>query len=138
VKLLLGVNALLAWGLDAHPHHDRTRRWLAGLRGSDTTLCTTPITELGFLRVAAQPAYARQLADGRRILDSMRRAPGFAHEFLPDDVPGDRLPASVKTPAQTIDGHLLAVAAKHGAKLAPLSTGMPGARLVAYSNSRSS
>ena len=138
MKLLLGVNALLAWGLDAHPHHDRTRRWLAGLRGSDTTLCTTPITELGLLRVAAQPAYARQLADGRRILDSMRRAPGFAHEFLPDDVPGDRLPASVKTPAQTIDGHLLAVAAKHGAKLAPLSTGMPGARLVAYSNSRSS
>ncbi|MEY2880754.1 MAG: hypothetical protein RLZZ15_3134, partial [Verrucomicrobiota bacterium] len=91
MKLLLDVNALLAWGLDAHPHHDRVRRWLAGLRGGDATLCTTPITELGFLRVAAQPAYARQLADGRRILDSMRRAPGFAHEFLPDDVPGDRL-----------------------------------------------
>jgi predicted nucleic acid-binding protein len=131
VKLLLGVNALLAWGLDAHPHHDRTRRWLAGLRGSDTTLCTTPITELGFLRVAAQPAYARQLADGRRILDSMRRAPGFAHAFLPDAVPCDRLPAWVQTPAQTTDGHLLAVAAKHGAKLATLDTGIPGALLIA-------
>lgn len=131
MKLLLDVNALLAWGLDAHPHHDRTRRWLAGLRGSDTTLCTTPITELGFLRVAAQPAYARQLADGRRILDSMRRAPGFAHAFLPDDVPGDRLPAWVQTPAQTTDGHLLALAAKHGAKLATLDTGIPGALLIA-------
>ena len=83
-------------------------------------------------------AGARQLTDGRRIHDRMRRAPGFAHAFLPDDVPGDRLPAWVQTPAQTTDGHLLAVAAKHGAKLAPLDTGMPGARLVAYSNSRSS
>ena len=76
-------------------------------------------------------AGARQLTDGRRILDRMRRAPGFAHEFLPDDVPGDRLPAWVQTPAQTTDGHLLALAAKHGAKLATLDTGIPGALLIA-------
>lgn len=130
MKLLLDVNTLLAWGLDAHVQHDRTRRWLAGLRGGDTTLCTTPISELGFLRVAAQPAYARQLAEGRRILDSMRRAPGFSHEFLPDDLPGDRLPAWVKTAAQTTDGHLLALAARHGAQLATLDTGIPSALLI--------
>ena len=80
--------------------------------------------------MAAQPAYARQLADGRRILDSMRRATGFDHEFLPDDVPGDRLPAWVQTPAKTTDGHLLALAAKHDAKLATLDTGIPGALLI--------
>ena len=127
---LLDVNALLAWGLDAHPHHDRARRWLAGLRGTGVTFCTTPITELGFLRVAAQPAYARHLGDSRRILDSMRSAPGFTHEFLPDDLPGDRLPVWVQTPAQTTDGHLLALATKHGAKLATFDTGIPGALFV--------
>ena len=130
MKYLLDVNALLAWGLDAHPHHDRVRRWLAGLRGTGATLCTTPITELGFVRVASQPAYARNLGDSRRVLDSMRRAPGFAHEFLPDDLPGDRLPAWVQTPAQTTDGHLFALAAKHGAKFATLDTGIPGSLLV--------
>jgi predicted nucleic acid-binding protein len=130
VKHLLDVNALLAWGLDAHPHHDRARRWLAGLRGTGATLCTTPITELGFLRVASQPAYARHLSDGRRILDSMRHAPGFVHEFLPDDLPGDRLPVWVETPAQTTDGHLLALANKHGAKLATFDANIPGALLI--------
>ncbi|MEY2879469.1 MAG: hypothetical protein RLZZ15_1849, partial [Verrucomicrobiota bacterium] len=49
---------------------------------------------------------------------------------LPDDVPGDRLPAWVQTPAQTTDGHLLALAARHGAKLATLDTGIPGALLI--------
>lgn len=76
MKLVLDVNALLAWGLDAHPHHDRTRRWLARLRG------------------------------------------------------GDRLPARVQTPAQTTDGHLLALAAKHGAELAALDPGPPGPLLI--------
>ena len=43
---------------------------------------------------------------------------------------GDRLPARVQTPAQTTDGHLLALAAKHGAELAALDPGLPGALLI--------
>jgi predicted nucleic acid-binding protein len=130
VKYLRDVNALLAWGLAAHAQHGRTRRWLASLRGTGAMLCATPISELGLLRVAALLAFARHLADARRILDSMRNAPGFAHEFLSDDVAGDRLPAWVQSSAQTTDGHLLTLAARHGAKLATLDTGIPGALLI--------
>lgn len=130
MNYLLDVNVLLAWGLDAHPHHHRVRRWLGSLKTKGATLCTTPITELGFLRVAAQPAYARHLSDGRRILESMRLAPGFTHTFIPDDLPGDRLPAWVLSPAQTTDGHLLALAVRHHAKLATLDNGIPEAFII--------
>lgn len=130
MKYLLDVNALLAWGLAAHSHHARVRRWIAGLKSHRATLCTTPITELGFLRVASHPAYARTLDDARRILASMREAPGLAHSFLPDDLPGDRLPGWVQAPAQTTDGHLLTLAARHGAKLATFDAGISDALLI--------
>ena len=50
--------------------------------------------------------------------------------FIPDDLGADVLPACVKTARQTTDGHLLTLAAKHGAHFATLDTGIPGAQLI--------
>lgn len=47
-----------------------------------------------------------------------------------DDLGADSLPSYVKKAADVTDGHLLALAARHGAKLATLDTGIPGAELI--------
>jgi predicted nucleic acid-binding protein len=51
--------------------------------------------------------------------------------LLPDELGIDKLPAYVKTPAQLTDGHLIALAAAHGAKLATLDSKIPGAERIA-------
>ena len=51
--------------------------------------------------------------------------------MLADDLGADGLPAWVRTPAQTTDGHLLALAQAHAARLATFDAGIPGATLIA-------
>jgi hypothetical protein len=43
----------------------------------------------------------------------------------------DKLPPYVRTPAQLTDGYLLELAKAHGAKLATLDAGIPGALRIA-------
>jgi predicted nucleic acid-binding protein len=50
--------------------------------------------------------------------------------FLADDRDASQLPSWVKSPRQITDGHLVALAAAHGAKLATLDEGIPGAYLI--------
>jgi hypothetical protein len=49
---------------------------------------------------------------------------------LTDDLGADALPAYVKTPVATTDGHLLALAKRHGAMLPMFDAGIPGALLI--------
>jgi predicted nucleic acid-binding protein len=51
-------------------------------------------------------------------------------DFLPDDLSADVMPAYVKTARDTTDGHLLALAKRHGAKFTTFDTGIIGADLV--------
>jgi len=48
-------------------------------------------------------------------------------EFLPDGSDISALPAWVRSPAQTTDGHLVQLANANGAVLATLDAGIPGA-----------
>lgn len=51
--------------------------------------------------------------------------------FFTDGSGVDALPKWVKTARQTTDGHLVALAEAHGAKLATFDRGMPGTLLIA-------
>jgi hypothetical protein len=51
-------------------------------------------------------------------------------EFLPDAIDISALPAWVKTPKQTTDGHLVQLAIANSAVLATLDDGIPGAFLI--------
>jgi len=109
---LLDVNILLASRWDTHAKHEEVSTWL------DTLLefHTTPIVELGFMRVSLSPGYSASWEDAHRSLSSLlsRRT----HRFLPDDVSATDSPKS--NYKDTTDAHLVRIAERHGLKLATL------------------
>ena len=124
---LLDVNALIALGIAHHAEHARVARWWRSLRGDRLASCS--ITEIGFVRVTCGIAgLAQDAATARQLLAKMKTAAGI--ELLADSNGAADLPAWVLRPAQVTDGHLLALAAKHGARLATLDTGIRGAFLI--------
>lgn len=124
---LLDVNALIALGISHHADHARVARWVRGLRGDKLASC--PMTEIGFVRITCGGAgLVSDAAVARQLLARLKTA---AHiELLADGNGAADLPAWVVRPAQVTDGHLLALAAKYGARLATLDTGIRGAVLI--------
>jgi toxin-antitoxin system PIN domain toxin len=128
VKLLLDVNGLIALLHVAHPDHAKARLWLAATP-TVSTFHTCSITELGFVRVSLAAKLCTSVTEAKGMLAALLAQPRFTR--LADDLGADSLPAYVKKPAEVTDGHLLALATRHGAKLATLDTGIPGAELIA-------
>lgn len=56
MRALLDVNVLIALLDEAHVHHLRARRWLSDNIERGWASC--PLTQLGCIRIMAQPAYA--------------------------------------------------------------------------------
>lgn len=124
---LLDVNALVALGFSQHEHHDRVSEWVAGLPEKDS-FATCSITELGFVRVLNQvPQYRVPIADACELISRFRKSRKRRFVFIADDQGAAELPAWVKTGKQSTDGHLLELAKAHGAELATLDEGIPGA-----------
>ena len=118
MKHLLDVNVLVAWGWADHVDHDRVATWIAGvMRKRGDQLLTSPIPQLGFVRVSVQRT------GGITTL-------GPTHEFLADDRRATRWPEWCRNANQTTDAHLLALAEAVGAKLATLDLGIPGAFVI--------
>jgi len=129
MKYLLDVNALLAFGIFHHVFHTRATAWTGRLHGSELLTCS--ITELGFVRVAAQAtAYGFTVAQAQTVLSSLKTQNKPQFKFISDAVEIARLPSWVKTPNQTTDGHLLQLAKASGAALATFDRGIPGAFLI--------
>lgn len=130
MKYLLDVNALIALAVVDHAFHKRVLRWADGvLQNSDTALLTCSISELGFIRVLVQ-GYGMSIEVSRDALGRLKRSRLSAFAFVTDDHDAERLPAWVKMGGQITDGHLLELAEAHGAKLATLDQGIPGAFLI--------
>ena len=124
---LLDVNALVALGFSQHEHHDRVSRWVTGLPEKDR-FATCSITELGFVRVLNQvPQYRVPIADACELISRLRKNRKRRFAFISDDHGAAELPGWVKTGRQSTDGHLLELAKAHGAELATLDEGIPGA-----------
>jgi predicted nucleic acid-binding protein len=106
--------------------HGRAESWISAL-GRGDRLATCAITELGFVRVAPQAGLAPDLGRAVTLLTAIKksRRPGWT--FLADRVGADALPPWVNAPLQTTDGHLMALANSHGAKLATFDESIPGA-----------
>ncbi len=136
MKYLLDVNVLLAWGWVDHIEHRRTASWIAAARAvKDVTLLTSPIPELGFVRVSVQRTGGHvSVAVAARTLAGMLESLGTRHRFLPDDLSSKKdWPAWCGGASRTTDAHLLALAGKHGAHLLTLDAGIPGALLLSDS-----
>ena len=125
MKYLLDVNALVALGFLHHEFHDRVSAWVKqqGL----PELATCSITELGFVRVLSQaPAYGFTVVQARTALLRLKRAKVLPFAFIADAHDISHLPAWVKSPKQTTDGHLAELARVSGTVLATLDEKVPG------------
>jgi predicted nucleic acid-binding protein len=132
VKYLLDVNVLVAWGWKEHAEHERVAKWLALERDKpDSGFLTSPIPELGFVRVSVQRAAGTiAVKEACTALDGMLTSLGNTHRFISDDQRGTNLPIWCKGAARTTDAHLLALAKRHGAELATLDKEIPEAFVV--------
>lgn len=127
MTFLLDVNALLALGFIEHEFHPRVAAWVKAQRFP--ALATCSITELGFVRILSQsPPYGFTVPQGQNLLLKLKKSETFI--FIPDNHDISRLPAWVKSPRQTTDGHLLELARTNQAELATLDEKIPGAYLI--------
>ena len=103
--------------------------WTTTVKGAELLTCS--ITELGFVRVAAQaPAYGFTVAQALTLLNSLKTQNKPLLRFVSDAIDTAQLPVWVKTPNQTTHGHLLQLASANGAVLATLDLRIPGAYLI--------
>jgi uncharacterized protein len=129
MRYLLDVNALIALGLGEHTEHTRVSTWAFAM--TTATFLTCSITELGFVRIIAQvPEYDPDVADAQNLLAHLKMNELFKFSFISDNHGISQLPAWVKNPRQTTDGHLLELAKAHNARLATLDSNIPGAFLI--------
>jgi len=135
MKYLLDVNALVALGFAHHQFHDRMASWMQAQKFPSLATCS--ITELGFVRVLAQaPTYGFTIAQARTLLLRLKKAPALSLSFIPDTHGISHLPAWVRNPKQTTDGHLAQLASTNGAILATLDEKIPGTYLIPRNPSR--
>lgn len=137
MTVLLDVNLLVSLAWPNHVHHSIAQAWFQE-RGSDRW-ATTPVTEAGFVRVSSNRSAiptAVTPSEALVLLTRVRAVNG--HIFLPDDVEqllGDGLVDGSRLVGYRLvtDAHLLAVARRHGARLATLDRGvatMAGPRAI--------
>jgi predicted nucleic acid-binding protein len=129
MRYLLDVNVLVALGIFHHGFHELVNSWITSQAGAQWLTCS--ITELGFVRVSAQtPGYGFTVEQARNLLLSLKTNSRLALTLLPDANDIHFLPAWVKTPKQTTDGHLVQLARSNEAVLATLDEGIPGSFLI--------
>ena len=126
---LLDVNVLIALAWPNHVHHAAARRWFEGSHSAGWA--TTPVTELGFVRVSSNKNVIPSAAtpgDALGVLRALCALPG--HEFWPDDArlleppfPTERL----GTHKQLTDVHPAALATTRKGRLVTFDRGIANA-----------
>jgi hypothetical protein len=133
MKYLLDVNVLLAWGWFDHVDHSCVAPWIASMKKKhEVMLLTSSIPELGFVRVSVQRTGGNlSVTSAAETLAGMLESLGTQHGFLADDISSTKdWPTWCGSASRTTDAHLLSLAARNGAHLVTLDTGIPGAVLL--------
>jgi hypothetical protein len=125
---LLDVNLLIALFDPDHIHHELAHDWFADHRAEGWATC--PVTENGFVRVLASPAYGSAIARPAELIERLRQFCASAHHvFWPDAVSmGDPRvfnAAFIRGHRQLTDVYLLGVATKAGGRLATFDRTIP-------------
>ena len=72
------MNIWVALSDPAHAAHERATEWLLGSRDACLLLC--PVSEAGFVRIAASPLVGKKsIADAMRMLNEIAALPNVAH-----------------------------------------------------------
>jgi toxin-antitoxin system PIN domain toxin len=129
LRALLDINVVIALLDPDHTFHERTHEWWAANAKRGWASC--PLTENGVVRIMSNPAYSQhtQFAPSELISRLKLFASQTDHEFWPDDVSlrdADMFsPERIHGSRLLTDLYLLALAARHGGKLATFATGIP-------------
>ncbi len=124
---LLDLNILTALLWPAHEHHEAAHRWFSGRAGARWATC--PFTQLGFVRIASNPAFSRDaLTPPEAVALLAANLTHPRHEFWPESV---QLPAALgetedrlRGYRQLTDAYLLALAVRRKGVLATFDRGL--------------
>ena len=124
---LLDLNILTALFWPAHEHHDAAHRWF-GARG-DERWATCPFTQLGFVRIASNPAFSRDaLSPPEAVALLAENLKHQGHEFWSERL---EVPAALRGMEPGLHGHrqltdayLLALATQRRGVLATFDRGI--------------
>ncbi|MES2308500.1 MAG: PIN domain-containing protein [Verrucomicrobiota bacterium] len=132
MKFILDVNVLIAWGWTDHSDFLRVRQWISQtVKEKSTQLITTPITQLGFIRISVhRSSNELSIIEASKILDERVQFLGARHQFISDSIQSLHFPSWCKSANQTTDAHLLKLAESHHAKLATLDEKIPHAFII--------
>ena len=131
MRHLLDANVLLALGVTDHSFHERVAGWLqreSAHRPKEVATCA--LTELAFVRILTQAIYGYSVEDAKGALRKLKGISDLDFTFLSDDQSISHLPSWVSRSHQVTDGHLVALAKKHGTALATLDEKIPGAFVI--------
>ena len=125
---LLDVNVLVALFDSEHVHHELAHDWFADRRADGWATC--PVTENGFIRVLANPAYGHDALRPERLSAALRKFRGSGHHaFWTDSVSlsDERVFRLALTPGhrQLTDVYLLGLATKRKGCLATFDRTIP-------------
>lgn len=123
---LLDVNVLLALAWPQHVHHATATAWFDA--DDELAWATTALTELGFVRVSANPAFVDEAVTPAEAVRLLVELTGHGrHERWTDDLPLDDPGTSwndVVTHRQVTDARLLALARHAGGRVVTFDQGM--------------
>jgi toxin-antitoxin system PIN domain toxin len=125
---LLDVNLLVALFDPDHVHHQLAHDWFADRDSRAWATCA--VTEMGFVRVVSQPAYASPISRVADLIHLLRRfCASRDHQFWPESMSlrDDKVfnPALVQGARQLTDVYLLALAVKMQGRLATFDRTIP-------------
>lgn len=124
---LLDVNVLLALLDSDHVDHRAAHRWLD--REIDGGWASCAITENGFVRVFSQPRYPSPIPAAQAVELLSSACQGEQHEFWDCDVslldPMVLDATRLHGPRLVTDAYLLALAVRHGGRLATFDRSVP-------------
>jgi len=129
MRALLDVNVVIALLDPDHAFHERAHGWWAAQSRAGWASC--PIVENGVVRIMSNPGYSARakFTPGDLISRLQTFARQTHHEFWPDDISlRDEKIFTVEhihSSRQLTDLYLLALAAKHGGRLATFDRGIP-------------
>ncbi|MCY3546559.1 MAG: PIN domain-containing protein [Gemmatimonadetes bacterium] len=123
----MDVNVLVALAWPNHVHHAAAHRWFRANRNRGWATC--PLTESGFVRVSSnRRAIPKACTPGEATALLWRIRGLTGHVFWADDIsPTDPRAAPFQRVTgyrQVTDAHLLALAMRHGGRLATFDRGL--------------
>ena len=124
---LLDVNILTALLWPTHEHHEVAHRWFGGRAGATWATCS--VTQLGFVRIASNPAFSQDALSPAEALALLQENVAHpAHAFWTETL---QVPPAVKGVAarlqgskQLTDAYLLALAHRRKGVLVTFDRGL--------------